>query len=349
MREKIGKGKSKLENQKSGKNHTKSPMGSQENRKKHDHKSQKRDNKNSKFDKKIDARIDRKITYRLLVYLKSSYRLFIDSFTRLDRSFLYSIFVNMLQMVLVFLVLVPSLLVLLNSSVVPLMSEVMPTVLYVQSYANSQGGLPDMNPELEQKLDANVSVIKMFFLRSGFLLFGFMLLLFLISTLASGFIYSWLHKFSFRRFIMGFFICNLLWYLLWMMLITIQLVLFRIHVSGYLIAATLILFILLTPLFRSVCKEKAGLKDSLKIFKMFLRQCIFKLYLFLVPLLMIYIVFMALFMMLSYSFDIIPFRAMSILVVIMIFAFIAWSRNYVFICVRHSLDEMRVNNGQFEK
>jgi hypothetical protein len=271
---------------------------------------------------------------RLVRHARDTAGLFLHSFRSLDTNCLFTMLADMLQLVLVLLVVVPGFLVLLQTTMVPLVTEVMPTVMYMNSYSESEQAIPQLTPELEQKLESNVSAVKGFFIKSGLTVIGLVIVLLFISSICRGFVYSRLHKINFRRFIKRFTLHNVLWYLFWALLIIITFSIFKPLVAGYIIAVKLMLIIVLTPIYRSLHREN----DSLSaIIKRFISKGILRFYRFLLPLLLIYLVFIASFYMLSLIMSIMPFRLSAFIIFIYASAFVAWSRHYIFISVKSHL------------
>ncbi|MDO8741009.1 MAG: hypothetical protein Q7J54_05560 [Candidatus Woesearchaeota archaeon] len=244
---------------------------------------------------------------------------FIESF-RKPKALLYNVLLDIAIIVVILLLL--KLLSVVLSNQLSLSSIINPTLEKILSYAsgiNRDVSFTDLD------LFNLQFIVKLFFKALATLFLFFIIFVLVISAFKS---VQWsriLKQKLSRAFFIKFLSTDLIWHLLWLILIIITAFIFKIMISAYLIIIEIILFLYFTAILHSIfSKDKkifAMMKEAVKI-------GVLKFYYFLLPVSAIIAIPLALSYLFGFLYSISRWNFLILIAILIILFYLSWSRIY---------------------
>lgn len=252
--------------------------------------------------------------------------LFVNSFSKIDRNFLYVLFVDIILVSLIFLVIT------FSGSLMGSYIEDNPQLklLYddMQTYLSIYGyeSIPNMPPEIREKYISSSPLIYSLLMKYIANIIISSLIVILLVSISQAFVWSKLLKKKFNiLFFKKFLQLNLLWFTVWLFILTILFLSMKPGVGSIFVAIGIFLFIHFTHVIISLFDEKNKILLQIKI--AFKRGIRFNL--FIVPWLWGYFVlvlFILLFSLVSISLSL---NLQIITGILLFFVYYGWLRIYI--------------------
>lgn len=141
------------------------------------------------------------------------------------------------------------------------------------------------NAPIEENMEQGIFIMKTFMLKLTVGLIIALLLFVLFTTFTKGFIYSAYTKSDFRQFLRGFAKINIPWQLSWIVIIMLSFKIFHQLFAPFVVLLEIMLYFLLTPIYRSIYAKKKKHEGFLKAIVKKMKRA----YMYLLPILLIFL------------------------------------------------------------
>ncbi len=195
----------------------------------------------------------------------------------------------------------------------------------------------EISPAMEMMLEENFQVLQWFYAQAAFIFFGGVFALFAVTATYKAFI--WVHltkqKLTWKYF-RQFFVVNILWQALWLLVATITFFGFTVTVATYLLLTELFFYMYFTPFLRALFTEKHTVKQ---IYKETFANGTKKLPHFIIPLVLMLITITFVLWIVALLLQFIQPLGIALLLIVLIFLTMSWVRFYFSIVTKslHSL------------
>lgn len=263
---------------------------------------------------------------------KTHFDHYLASITSFDKPFFMTVIFDYAYCISVFVVLL-SLLLGVSLIVPPLATTLQSLGGIISAFSPTE----EMSPAMELILGENVRVLQWFYVQAAFLFFGGIFALFAVTVTYKAFIWAHLTKQKLTwNYFRQFFIVNILWQALWLVLATITFFGFTVTAATYVLLVELFFYMYYTPFLRSLFTEKHTIK---RIYKETFVHGTKKLPHFVVPVVLMIITITFVLWIVALLLQFIKPLGVMLLLVVLIFLTMSWVRFYFSIVIKsqHSL------------
>ncbi len=277
--------------------------------------------------KKKEAKTEKKPVLK-----KTHFDHYIAAVTSFDKPFFMTLIFDYAYCISVFVVL---LCLLFGASLI-----VPPLATSLQSIAGIFSALSpteEISPAMEIMLGENFKMLQWFYVQAAFIFFGGVFALFAVTATYKAFIWAHLTKQKLTwKYFRQFFVVNILWQALWLLVATLTFLGFTVTAATYLLLVELFFYMYYTPFLRSLFTEKHTIKQ---IYKETFVHGTKKLPHFVVPVSLMIITVTFVLWIVALLLQFIQPLGIMLLLVVLIFLTMSWTRFYFSIVTKslHSL------------
>jgi len=221
--------------------------------------------------------------------------------------------------------------------------QVMPNSLEINKFFQDNRILPEMTPDLEKRMDNDISLVKGFFIKLGFLVFFLIIFILLLSGIFRGLVYNKFRKKKYnKKYFKRFLFQNTIWLIFWILIFILSIKYLIPAAKKLIIPLIIIIFLHSTTIFRNLIDEKSRFKVLLKKtfeigfmkIKYFIIPLVMSALLYILTIFIFFVLLPYLFMSIMPSSENISAMLLALLAVIMLFIVNGFVRQYYIISIK---------------